>query len=119
MTGADTQEIRTELARARASGRVHSAYLFEGPPGTGKRETALWFARLLLCKRVGADSTEPCGACHDCHLLGARDRQPGSQPSHPDLHWVLADGALIKIDAVRDLRAALSLVANERGHRSG
>jgi len=117
MTGGDTQAIRTELARARASGQVHSAYLFEGPPGTGKRETALWFARLLLCKRVGADAIEPCGACHDCHLLASRDGQPGALPSHPDLHWVLADGARIKVDAVRDLRAALSLVANEGGRR--
>jgi DNA polymerase-3 subunit delta' len=117
MTRANTQTIRIDLARARASGHVHSAYLFEGPPGTGKFETALWFARLLLCKRVGADADEPCGGCHDCHLLGARDGQPGAQPSHPDLHWVLADGARIKVDAVRDLRTALSLVANERGRR--
>ena len=49
MTRADTQAIRTELARARAGDQVHGAYLFEGTPGTGKRETALWFARLLLC----------------------------------------------------------------------
>ncbi len=117
MTRAETQGIRTELARARASGHVHGAYLFEGPPGTGKLETALWFARLLLCKQVGANANEPCGGCHDCHLLAARDGQPGAQLSHPDLHWVLADGAQIKIDAVRDLRVALSLVANERGRR--
>jgi len=117
MTGDDTQAIRAELARARASGHVHSAYLFEGPPGTDKSETALWFARLLLCKGVGANASEPCGACHDCHLLAARGGQPDAQPSHPDLHWVLADGARIKVDAIRDLRAALSLVANERGRR--
>ena len=117
MTGGDTQAIRTELARARESGRVHGAYLFEGAPGTGKSETALWFARLLLCKRVGPKPSEPCGACHDCHLLLARDGRPGAQPSHPDLHWVLADGAWIKVDAVRELRTALSLVANERGRR--
>jgi DNA polymerase-3 subunit delta' len=117
MTRADTQAIRTELARARASDQVHGAYLFEGPPGTGKREMALWFARLLLCKRVGADATEPCGACHDCSLLGPLAGEAGAQPSHPDLHWVLADGARIKVDAVRDLRSALSLVANERGRR--
>ncbi len=117
MTGGDTQAIRTELARARARDQVHGAYLFEGPPGTGKRETALWFARLLLCKRVGADALEPCGACHDCSLLAAKSGDPEGRPGHPDLHWVLADGARIKVDAVRDLRTALSLVANERGRR--
>jgi DNA polymerase-3 subunit delta' len=117
MTGGDTHAIRTELARARGRGQVHGAYMFEGPPGTGKLETALWFARLLLCKRVGPEALEPCGACHDCHLLAARDGQPDALPSHPDLHWVLADGARIKVDAVRELRSALSLVANERGRR--
>jgi len=117
MTGGDTRAIRAELARARASGHVHGAYLFEGAPGTGNSETALWFARLLLCKGVGPDATDPCGACHDCHLLAAQDGQPDALPSHPDLHWVMADGAQIKIDAVSDLRAALSLVANERGRR--
>ncbi|MEX2206360.1 MAG: DNA polymerase III subunit [Myxococcota bacterium] len=117
MTFGDTTAIRAELARARANGHVHGAYLFEGAPGTGKSETALWFARLLLCKRVAADAAEPCGACHDCHLLAPREGQADALPSHPDLHWVLADGAQIKIEAVRELRAALSLVANERGRR--
>ncbi len=117
MTGTDTNRIRAELARARASGHVHGAYLFEGPPGTGKRETALWFARLLLCKEVGPGAVDPCGACHDCHLLQVHGESPDARPSHPDLHWVVADGARIKIEAVRDLRAALSLVSNERGRR--
>ncbi len=117
MTGGDTSAIRSELARARASGHVHGAYLFEGAPGTGNSETALWFARLLLCKGVGPDATDPCGACHDCRLLAAGDSGPMARPSHPDLHWVLADGARIKVDAVRELRSALSLVANERGRR--
>ncbi len=117
MTFGDTTAIRAELSRARASGHVHGAYLFEGAPGTGKYETALWFARLLLCKGVGPDALDPCGACHDCHLLAAGAARPDALPSHPDLHWVIADGAQIKVDAVRDLRAALSLVANERGRR--
>jgi DNA polymerase-3 subunit delta' len=117
MTGGDIQAIRAELARARGRGQVHGAYLFEGAAGTGKTETALWFARLLLCKGVGADATEPCGACHDCHLLAARAGEPVSAQRHPDLHVVEADGPMIKIDTVRELLAALSLVANERGRR--
>ncbi len=117
MTFGDTRAIRAELARARASGRVHGAYLFEGAPGTGKTETAFWFARLLLCKGVGANASEPCGACHDCGLLAARPDDPAAAQRHPDLHVVEADGAQVKIDAVRELLAALSLVANERGRR--
>ena len=83
MTGGDTRAIRAELARARASGHVHGAYLFEGAPGTGKSETALWFARLLLCKGVGPNPSEPCGACHDCRLLAAHgtDGRGAAEPS--------------------------------------
>lgn len=109
MAAGDGGEIRAELARARASGKVHGGYLFEGPPGTGKRATAEWFAGLLLCKAAPPDAREPCGVCHDCALLRAG--------SHPDLHRVEVDGAWIKIDGVRELLRALSLVANERGRR--
>jgi DNA polymerase-3 subunit delta' len=108
--------IRAQLLRAAASGQVHGAYLFEGPPGAGKRELALFFARLLLCKRPGPEGA--CGACHDCRLLAASGGE-GERPTHPDLHWVDADGPRIKIDAVRELKAALALTANEGGRRVG
>jgi DNA polymerase-3 subunit delta' len=104
-------EIRAELARARGVDRVHGAYLFEGPAGTGKADVAQWFARLLLCKGAPAGAAEPCGRCHDCRLLAT--------DAHPDLHRVEPDGAWIKVDAIRELRAALGLVANERGRRVG
>ncbi|HTO05585.1 MAG TPA: DNA polymerase III subunit delta' [Myxococcota bacterium] len=111
MAAGGSGEIRAELARARGTGKVHSAYLFDGPPGTGKLETALWFAQLLLCKGAPAAAAGPCGTCHDCRLFATG--------AHPDLHRVEVDGAWIKVDAVRELRAALSLVANERGRRVG
>ena len=97
MAGDRHDEIRAELARARAGDKVHGAYLFDGPTGVGKRDTALWFARLLLCK--GAP--------------------PDARPTHPDLHWVDPDGAWIRIEAIRELRGALGLVANEGGRRVG
>jgi DNA polymerase-3 subunit delta' len=111
MAAGGSGEIRAELARARGSGKVHGAYLFEGPPGAGKTDTALWFAQLLLCKGAPAQALAPCGRCHDCRLFATG--------AHPDLHPVEADGAWIKVDAVRELRAALGLVANERGRRVG
>src|SRR5262245_7230207 len=100
MAADGVDEIKAELARARASGKVHGGYLFEGPPGTGKRATAEWFARLLLCKGAPPDAREPCGRCHDCALLAAG--------SHPDLHRVEVDGAWIKVDGLRELLRALS-----------
>ena len=102
-------EIKAELARARAGDKVHGGYLFEGPPGTGKRAMAEWFASLLLCKVAPPGAQEPCGKCHDCRLRAAG--------SHPDLHYVEVDGAWIKVDGVRELLRALALVANEHGRR--
>ena len=87
--------IQDELERAHAAGRVHGAYLFHGPDGTGKRATALWLAGLLLGR-----------------LRGAAD-----EPWHPDLHVVDPEGGPLRIEPVRVLQRGLSLVANEGGHR--
>ena len=111
MPAASATRTRQELARARAADQVHGAYLFSGPAGSGKRETAFWLARLLLCEREG---DEPCGSCGGC----ARSA-PGSEGerNHPDLRVLEPDGAVLKIDQVRDLQRGLSLVANEGGQR--
>lgn len=64
----------TLLRRAVATDRVAHAYAFIGPPGVGRRLTALGFAQACLCPRQG------CGACGvfrrvaaghhpDCRLL--------------------------------------------------
>ena len=111
MLAGSATRIRDELARARAADQVHGAYLFSGPPGTGKRETALWFARLLLCERDGA---EPCGSCRGC----LRTEQAGERElNHPDLWLVEPDGNAVKIEQVRTLQRSLALVANEGGRR--
>jgi DNA polymerase-3 subunit delta' len=95
---ADSRAVRAELERALASGQVHGAYLFHGPPGTGKRATAFWLAE---------------------RLLGLSPRDDGEEARHPDLHVVEPDGAVLKIEQVRALQGRLSLVANEGGHRVG
>lgn len=67
------------LGRSLAAGRVAHAYLFQGPEGVGKRTTALYFARLLLCE----DAQEPgCGACPACRRVAAG--------THPDLLALLS-----------------------------
>lgn len=108
--------IRDELRRARSSGRVQSAYLLDGPPGTPTRESAIWFARLLLCR---ADGDDPCGECGDCRRSGARAEEASDPGSHPDLQILQPDGPFILVDAVRALQRELSLVANEGGRRIG
>ena len=46
------QLARAALERALAGGRVAHAYVFEGPPGVGKRSTALGLAMALDCPKA-------------------------------------------------------------------
>ena len=55
--------------------RLPHALLFAGPNGTGKTETALDLARMLLCKN---GLTSECGSCSTCTRT--------SKLEHPDLH---------------------------------
>jgi DNA polymerase III subunit delta' len=110
---------RGELASMVRSGRVHSAYLLEGPDGSGAAETGIWLARRLLCTALPVDRAgpgdDPCEICHGCRL----SRCDGATAAHPDLHVVRGDGSTLKVDAVRALQKALSLTANEQGRRIG
>jgi DNA polymerase-3 subunit delta' len=119
--------MRAELARARSADRLHSAYLIEGPAGTGRRALAHWLGRLILCRTAG---DAPCETCPDCRKTrpaagesqgAARSGDAPSHPHPPSRHpdWTLIepDGSTVKIAQVRALQAALSLVAHERGRR--
>ncbi|MDA8264090.1 MAG: hypothetical protein M0T79_01835 [Actinomycetota bacterium] len=67
---------------------VH-AYLFLGPPGTGKREAALAFAAALTCPSGG------CGACPSCgEVLALR---------HPDVVLVERQGASIQVPQAQEV----------------
>jgi DNA polymerase-3 subunit delta' len=110
----NVERVRAELSAARRHDQVHGAYLFEGAPGTAKRETALWFAKLLLCRTPGDD---PCGRCKDCLQLHIRDEDGATRSQHPDLRILEPEGNVIKVDQVRALQRGLSLVAHEGGWR--
>jgi len=118
--------VREQLARQLASGRIHSGYLFSGP-GSGPRETALWFARAVACEGREA---RPCEACRACRRSGGREEIPldGTGKSgpllrhvgdHPDLLWVERgrDDTRVRIAQVRALQAALRLRSLEGGPR--
>jgi DNA polymerase-3 subunit delta' len=74
--------------RAAASRPVH-AYLFHGPPGSGKRVAARAFAASLLCPRGG------CGECNDCRRALAG--------THPDLVVIERTGASLDVDEARTI----------------
>jgi DNA polymerase-3 subunit delta' len=83
------------LRAALRSGRLHHAYLFAGPSGTGRSEVASAFAQALQCQRYQEDS---CGGCEDCRKVASG--------VHPDVRWVepLEGKVTIGIDQVREVR---------------
>jgi DNA polymerase III subunit delta' len=92
------QELaRAALERAIAGERVAHAYVFEGPPGVGKRSAALGLAMALDC---GVAPGSGCGACEICRRIeaGLHPDVPSFGPSGP--------GGQIVID---DIRAILAL----------
>jgi DNA polymerase-3 subunit delta' len=74
--------------RAAAKRPVH-AYLFVGPPGTGKLQAAQLFGAMLLCRAGGGDG---CGTCQRA-LAG----------THPDFVVFEREGAALSIDQARQV----------------
>ncbi len=91
------------LRRALERDRVHHGYLFVGPDGVGKYETALAYARIMNCEQRGEhEFVEACGTCPSC-------RKIANELQHPDLHVVLPQGNInktIKIDQIRAIQKA-------------
>jgi DNA polymerase III subunit delta' len=89
---------------------VRHAYLFAGPPGVGRRTLAIRFARALSCANPPAPG-ESCGTCRNCQQIEAMQ--------YPDLTVVQAEseGAVLKIDQVRQVNHSLSLKPYQSAHR--
>ncbi len=83
------QERAVAHLRAAARAPVH-AYLFVGPPGTGRRTAAQALAAALLCPRGG------CGTCDVCSRVVAG--------VHPDVAVIEREGAFLGIDQAREIR---------------
>ncbi len=64
------------------------AWLFTGPPGSGRSNAALSFAAALQCEHGG------CGECHSCTTARAG--------SHPDITVIRTDGLSIGTDVARE-----------------
>ncbi len=75
-------------ARPRAAGMTH-AWLFTGPPGSGRSNAAIAFAAALQCERGG------CGECSSCHEVAVG--------SHPDVRVTRTEKLSIGVDEVREL----------------
>jgi len=75
LTGIQGQSRAVEVLRAAlAAGKVHHAYLFEGPDGVGKASCARALAMALNCARPGSGG---CSACDSCAKIAGGN--------HPDV----------------------------------
>jgi DNA polymerase III subunit delta' len=85
-------------ANARA-GMTH-AWLFTGPPGSGRSVAARAFAAALQCTEPAADGMPGCGHCHDCRTVLAG--------THPDVRNIVPEGLSISVAEMRALVQAAS-----------
>lgn len=93
------QERAASILQRAVQGDAHAmshAWLFTGPPGSGRSNAALAFAAALQCPNGG------CGKCTECRT--------SATGAHPDVTLVRTEQLSIGVDEVRDLarRAAMS-----------
>lgn len=90
------EPVVAELTRAASNpGSMTHAWLFTGPPGSGRSVAARAFAAALQCERAGDPAGIGCGECSACHTV-----QVGS---HPDLTVVATSETFIRVDRARSL----------------
>ncbi len=89
-TGAESQEM------------TH-AWVFTGPPGSGRSSAAVAFAQALICPKQG------CGACNEC--------QSAVSGGHPDVELIRTEGLSIKVEEIRELLTRVAWAPSMGGWR--
>lgn len=80
------------------------AWLFTGPPGSGRSVTARAFAAALVCETPGAYG---CGECTACRTVFAG--------THPDVFHLVPEGVVIPVAQVREEIIPLANTAPTHG----
>jgi DNA polymerase-3 subunit delta' len=79
------------------------AWVFTGPPGSGRSSAAVAFAQALICPNQG------CGDCNEC--------QSAATGGHPDVEVIPAEGLSIKVEEVRELLTRVAWAPSMGGWR--
>jgi DNA polymerase-3 subunit delta' len=100
-------EILQGAVKAAQSGEesqeMTHAWIFTGPPGSGRSSAAVAFAAALVCPTGG------CGTCATCHSA--------QTSGHPDVEIIRTEGLSIKIDEIRELLTRTSWAPSMGGWR--
>jgi len=79
------------------------AWVFTGPPGSGRSSAAVAFAQALICSNNG------CGICSDCNAA--------KTSGHPDVEIIRTEGLSIKVEEVRELLTRVAWAPSMGGWR--
>src|SRR3954468_5457533 len=90
-----------EAARGEHSHGFTHAWLFTGPPGSGRSVAAAAFAAALQCPDGG------CGHCHSCHSVRVG--------SHPNIDVVTPSGLSISVHETREIVLRSSMAPGRGG----
>ena len=98
--------LRAAVAASRSGVETQEmthAWLFTGPPGSGRSSAAVAFAQALVCANSG------CGTCNEC--------QSAANGSHPDVEIIRTEGLSIKVEEVRELLTRVAWAPSMGGWR--
>ena len=98
--------LRGAVAASRTgeeSQEMTHAWVFTGPPGSGRSSAAVAFAQALICPNNG------CGTCSDCNSAKTH--------GHTDVEIIRTEGLSIKVEEVRELLTRVAWAPSMGGWR--
>ena len=98
--------LEKAVAAARTGGESQEmthAWVFTGPPGSGRSSGAMAFAQALICPNKG------CGICADCNAV--------KTSGHPDVEIIRTEGLSIKVEEIRELLTRVAWAPSMGGWR--
>ena len=100
-------EILTGAVTASCTGiesqEMTHAWVFTGPPGSGRSSAAVAFAQALICPNNG------CGTCSECNSAKTH--------GHPDVEIIRTEGLSIKVEEIRELLTRVAWAPSMGGWR--